>query len=233
MSDDGRKYLSLRVDDLEKLFAEACGTQNVTLLEQVELELSYRSTKRALLLLDRVEQYQETLIEKLSSSDKLYRIKESMNRKTFGGTLRAWRVYSKRISEQPKMRDDILDLWNWIYRIWLTKPSEYFVFSEDEMNFMEIDDSPLAGVLSHFGYRTKVETKTRRAILNELFFAEIPPIVNHYEWGEPQSNERYNKMCSTLGGLAFPHRSQKGFEDALKAWDTDLQWFVDERQDSR
>ena len=233
MANTERNYLKLRVEELEELFSRACDLRDTSLLEQVETELSYRSTKRALLLLERVEQYQDVLVKKLSSNDRLNRIKESLSRKTFGGTLRAWRVYSKRITEQPKLRDDIVDVWNWIYQIWSTKPDDYFVFSEDEMNFMEIDNSPLAGVLSHFGYRTKVETKIRRSILNELFFAEIPPIVNHYEWGDPQSDERYTKIVSTLGGLAFPHRNQKGFEAALKVWDADLEWFMNGRRDLR
>jgi hypothetical protein len=233
MSDDVRTYLSLRVDDLEKLFAEACGTQNVSLLEELEIELSHRSTKRALALLQRLEEYQDALADQLPKNDKLARIKDSMFLKPFGGTLRAWRVYAKRIAAQPELRDEILSLWDCIYEVWYENTTPYFVFSQDEMQFMEIDDSPLAGVLSHFGYRTKVETKTRRAILNELFFAEIPPIVNHYDWGEPQSNDRYNKICSTLAGLAFPHRNQRNFEAAVKVWDSDLNWFVNERTGDR
>ena len=78
-----------------------------------------------------------------------------------------------------------------------------------------------------------MKTKTRQTILNELFFGEIPPVVNHYQWGEPQTNERYDKIVSTLGGLAFPHRNQKSFEAAVKVWDTDRNWFVNEREGIR
>jgi hypothetical protein len=233
MSEEGRAFLSLRVDQLEDLFTKACETQDFAIIEQVEAELCSRSTKRALRLLQTIEEYQEALAHKLSANDKLIRIKQSLQRKTFGGTLRAWRVYAKRLAEQPSLREDIVDLWDHIYVLWSRKPDDYFVFSDDEMQFMEIDDSPLAGILSHFGYRTKVDTKVRRTILNELFFAGIPPIVNHYEWGEAQSSERYNKICSTLGGLAFPHRNQKSFEAAVKVWDTDLGWFRNDRLGDR
>ena len=233
MSEEGRAFLSLRVDQLEDLFTKACETQDFAIIEQVEAELCYRSTKRALRLLQTIEEYQEALAHQLSANDKLIRIKESLQRKTFGGTLRAWRVYAKRLAEQPMLREDIVELWNHIYVLWSGKPDDYFVFTDDETQFMEIDDSPLAGILSHFGYRTKVDTKIRRTILNELYFAEIPTIVNHYEWGKPESDERYNKICSTLGGLAFPHRNQKGFEAAVKVWDTDLDWFRNERLGDR
>ena len=221
-----RILMNLKTSDLEQLFLVAVQNSDTEQLIQLQHELTHRTRKNATLLLGKVSEVLDRSLEISKPQSQLEKIKQGMTKKSFGGTLRAWRTYAERLAKQPELEHEIIEIWTAIYQIWDENTDEYFNFIRDEIKELEIDDSPLSGILSYFGYRTKVTKIVRRKILEELTHATIPPVVNYYEWGEPDTFARLEKIRLTLSGLPFPHRSQKGFEGAVKIWDEDYTWFM-------
>lgn len=223
-----RNLISYKTTELELLFNVASNNSDVQTLTALQSELSHRSRKNAKLLLEKVNEALRQISSTGSDrSSQVQRIINGLSEKTFGETLRAWRVYTERLADNPEIADDIHEIWDAIYGIWLNKMPEFFVFTAKEIKELKIDESPLAGILSYFGYRTRIKKSVRRTILEELIYASLPPVVNHYQWGEPESEERYEKIRLTLSGLPFPHRDRKGYESAVAVWDDDHNWFIE------
>lgn len=223
-----RNLISYKTTELELLFNVALNNSDIQMLTVLQSELAHRSRKNAKVLLERVNE----ALSQISSiggdrSSQVHKIIKGLGAKTFGETLRAWRVYAERLADNPEFADDIHEIWDAIYEIWLNKTPQFFVFAAKEIKELKIDESPLAGILSYFGYRTRVKKSVRRTIVEELIYASLPPVVNHYEWGEPESEERFEKIRLTLSGLPFPHRDRKGYESAVAVWDDDHNWFIE------
>lgn len=221
-----RILMNLKTSDLEQLFLVAVKNSDTEQLMQLQQELTHRTRKNAILLLGKVSEVLDRTSAVSKPQSQLEKIKEGMTKKSFGGTLRAWRTYAGRLAKQPELENEIVEIWRTIYQIWEGETDDYFNFTKDEIKELEIDNSPLSGILSYFGYRTKVTKIVRRQILEELIHATIPPVVNYHEWGEPDTFARLEKIRLTLSGLPFPHRSQKVFEGAVKIWDEDHKWFM-------
>lgn len=222
-----RNLISFKTTELESLFNIALRESDIQALTALRSELTHRSRKNAKEMLGRVNEALAQFSPMAGGgSSQVQRIIAGLSEKTFGETLRAWRVYAERSVGNPEFSDDIHEIWGAIYEIWSCKTLEYFSFTAREVKDLQIDEGPLAGVLSYFGYRTRVKKSVRRTILEELVYASLPPVVNHYEWGEPESVERYEKIRLTLSGLAFPHRDRKGYENAVAVWDDDHNWFM-------
>ena len=49
-----------------------------------------------------------------------------MTKKSFGGTLSAWRKYAERLAKQPELEHEIIEIWTAIYQIWGENTDEYF-----------------------------------------------------------------------------------------------------------
>ena len=112
-----------------------------------------------------------------------------------------------------------------IFREWVRRTRQFMC--GDSVDVMEEQ-----GVLSAFGYRVGESglssDSKRRRILELIFEAPIPPILNPdyvREWGCPQSAQRKQKMGNVLRGLAHTSRVNNigsSHALALRHYETDL-----------
>ena len=154
------------------------------------------------------------------------KIVKSIQSSDFAKTLTYWRNYSVILSEDYGNYRIVRSGWDLIYDVWKNKNDDFFFLNEKDFKKLEITDHFMSGILSYFGYRTKVKQEIRRVILEELYNAFIPRVNNYYEWAGPKSKDRHEKIRLTLSGLAFPHRKQKIYEAAVKVWDDDYDFFI-------
>ena len=105
----------------------------------------------------------------------------------------------------------------------------FFKLSTKECKELEIPDlnPENTGLLRIFGYSTSKNKELRRIILTELVNIELPKIEGYEKWGEPKSIKRKNQIQMTLSGLKIPHNKQENYEGAIKVWDQDNKWFLD------
>ena len=96
---------------------------------------------------------------------------------------------------------------------------------------------PKAGMLSFYGYRVgRTNGKKqdyRRKTLTKIYQEQNLPIIGRLlyvqEWGEPESNERLQKMKNCLiGFLNGDYPAYFDMEKAFQEWRSDLNWLDEE-----
>ncbi len=217
-----------KIDTLEMLYSQSISSMSLDVLEALDYELSHRSTTRAK---DLHKKVQDLLDQKKMSqkTDLPEKILQKIQSATFSETLEMWRAYAKKLTEPGAMKyqNDIRRFWDEIYFRWEIESIDFFELSTIDSD-LGTWGYPNNGILSIFDYSVNQQPHHRKIILIELMKAYIPPILNYDEWGSPMSLKRKQKMRHTLSGLAFPHRNQKSFKRAVKAWDQDLE-FLEEK----
>lgn len=89
--------------------------------------------------------------------------------------------------------------------------------------------------LTCFGYRVGKSNgrpqKIRHEILEYALVGQIPtffPAAYIYEWGEPRSLKRYNRIIRHLKSQADSReKSNKDYSVAIEEWRSDARWFQD------
>ena len=222
-----RPFFSSSVTELERIKDSAVKKQDYETLKILSHELSFRTRKKANLLAQQVDAILKKPGNKITIEGVPQEIITAIENANFGKTLRFWRAYSKKLSEDISSYKHIRGLWSLIYTRWKNADDDFFVLTEKEAKDLEIVNDETSGILSYFGYRTKINSLRRGLVLIELYNAIIPKVTNYYEWGEPRTKDRFDKIRLTLKGLAFPHRNQKEFEQAVKVWDKDHDFFIE------
>ena len=92
---------------------------------------------------------------------------------------------------------------------------------------------PLAFLGYHVGRTKGLPSLTRRAILGRVFVGVIPPVFpREYtaEWGTPASSARLRKLAESIAAFArhAKRRNQTVLDDAIRDWESDLQFLYDE-----
>jgi len=227
----GRPFLSLRTQELERIYENAVRQKALRPLTLLQYELSFRKKPTARALERKVraslrgpksEIFQMGDIPK---RDQIIRTTNSVKGWSFYQTLKALRNYCDKGPDNPPTWLATALVRRAIYEFWLSRPTDFFQLNHLERADLRIKDQEKSGILSYFGYRTDVSQNVRRQILILLMEAYIPPVSNWQEWGDKNSIARKRKVIRTLSGLAFPHRHQRSYQNAVRKWDQDCAWF--------
>ena len=222
-----RPFFNCSINELERIKESSIKQKDYETLQILIHELSFRKRKKAQLLAEQINDILQKPQNKIVSHGVPVEVIRSIENANFARTLKFWRAYSKKLSEDISSYKQIRGLWRIIYSRWENAGSEFFVLNDLDAKELEIINDENSGILSYFGYRTKVNSIRRGLILVELYNAVVPKVNNYYEWGEPRSKDRYDKIRLTLKGLAFPHRKQKEFKYAVSVWDKDHDFFIE------
>lgn len=97
------------------------------------------------------------------------------------------------------------------------------------------------GLLSHCGYRVGAKglpEPQRRRILDDIYRQPLPPMDDtayEYEWGDPQTAQRLQKLAETIAALTrnARRRNNPNLRIAINDWEADLAYLKQNYYDGR